>query len=127
MDASLDTDIIIHLYKSNKKELLFSSFDKLYIHEYLLRNEIQRKSNLVYEEVLFDVDNSRIEIIGNKELIKMGIKSLFENYKSEYYYLFDMGELYAIALAKAMGIAAFTSDDTKDFGPHDTLVILQFC
>ena len=56
MDASLDTDIIIHLYKSNKKELLFSSFDKLYIHEYLLRNEIQRKSNLVYEEVLFDVE-----------------------------------------------------------------------
>ena len=43
MDASLDTDIIIHLYKSNKKELLFSSFDKLYIHEYLLRNEIQKK------------------------------------------------------------------------------------
>jgi hypothetical protein len=33
-----------------------------------------------------------------------------------------MGELHAIALAKAMGIIAFVSDDTKDQGPHQTLV-----
>ena len=39
---------------------------------------------------LLDVDNSRLKL-GNKN--ENGIKSLFENYKSEYY-LFDMGELY---------------------------------
>jgi len=42
MDASLDTDIVIHLYKSNKRDLLFSFCDKLYMHEYLLENELKR-------------------------------------------------------------------------------------
>ncbi len=52
----------------------------------------------------------------------MGIQTLFERYKREYEYLFDRGELYALAMAKAMGIAAFVSDDTKEFGPHESLV-----
>ena len=42
MDASLDTDIVIHLYKSNKRDLLFSFCDKLYMHENLLENELKR-------------------------------------------------------------------------------------
>lgn len=37
-------------------------------------------------------------------------------------YIFDKGELQAVALAKAMGIAAFLSDDTKDFGTYQFLV-----
>ena len=37
-------------------------------------------------------------------------------------YLFYQGEIQAVALAKASGIAAFVSDDTKDFGPHQSLV-----
>ena len=52
----------------------------------------------------------------------MGVKGLFEEYKESNKFLFDNGKLHAIALAKAMGIAAFVSDDTKDFGPHETLV-----
>lgn len=49
MDASLDTDIVIHLYKSGKKELLYSSFHKLYIYDFLLEKEMQRKSISVYK------------------------------------------------------------------------------
>jgi hypothetical protein len=30
--------------------------------------------------------------------------------------------MYAVALAKAMGLVAFLSDDTKSFGPHEILV-----
>ncbi len=30
--------------------------------------------------------------------------------------------MYAVSLAKAMGLFAFVSDDTKEFGPHETLV-----
>lgn len=52
----------------------------------------------------------------------MGIKGLFENYLQDYKYLFDLGEIHALALAKAMGLVALLSDDTKDFGPHKTLV-----
>jgi hypothetical protein len=38
MDASLDTDIVIHLYKSGKKDLLLSSFDNALLKNQLLRN-----------------------------------------------------------------------------------------
>ena len=69
-----------------------------------------------------DLDEGRVEIISNKDLIEMGIKGLFEDYKRDFEYLFDRGELYVVSLAKTMGLFAFVSDDTKDFGPHETLV-----
>ena len=122
MDASLDTDIVIHLYKSEKKELLYSSFDKVYIYDFLLEKEMKRKSTSVYEEFKKDVEAGIVKVITNKDLIDMGIKKLFEDYKENNKYLFDQGELQAVALAKALGIAAFVSDDTKDFGPHQSLV-----
>ncbi len=122
MNASLDTDIVIHLYKSGKKDLLFSYFDDLFIYEYLLETEMQSKSKEVYEEFKKDIGTGRIKLITNADLIKLGIKGLFEEYKESNKYLFDIGELHAIALAKAMGIVAFVSDDTKDDGPHQTLV-----
>lgn len=122
MNASLDTDIVIHLYKSGKKDLLFSHFDNLFIYEYLLETEMQSKSKEVYEEVRKDIGTRRIKLITDADLIELGIKGLFEEYKESNKYLFDIGELHAIALAKAMGIAAFVTDDTKDDGPHQTLV-----
>ena len=122
MDASLDTDIVIHLYKSNKQELIFSSFNKLYMYDFLFENELRKRAYNIYERVKIDVTLEKIKIITNRDLINMGIKGLFEEYKDTNKYLFDQGELHAIALAKAMGIAAFVSDDTKDQGPHQTLV-----
>ncbi|MBE3570790.1 MAG: hypothetical protein IMW92_11955 [Bacillales bacterium] len=64
----------------------------------------------------------RIQMIRNKDLIDMGMKGLFEKYKRDDEYLFDNGELYAVSLAKAMGLAAFIFDDTKEYSPHETLV-----
>lgn len=122
MNASLDTDIIIHLYKSGKKDLLFSYFDELFIYEFLLEQEMKKKSSEVYDEFIKDVSLGKIKVIKNTDLIRMGIKGLFEEYVETNQYLFDRGELQAIALAKAMGIFAFVSDDTKEYGPHETLV-----
>lgn len=122
MNASLDTDIVIHLYKSGKKDLLFSCFDKLFIYEYLYETEMKTKSLQVYEEFKKDIESGRISLITNAKLVEMGIKGLFEEYKESNKYLFDIGELHAIALAKAMGIVAFVSNDTKEEGPHQTLV-----
>lgn len=122
MNASLDTDIVIHLYKSGKKDLLFSHFDELFIYEYLFKTEMKTKALEVYKEFKEDIKNQRIKLITNADLIEMGIKGIFEEYKENNKYLFDIGELHAIALAKAMGIVAFVSDDTKENGPHQTLV-----
>ena len=122
MDASIDTDIVIHLYRSGKKELLFSSFDHLYMFEYLKDVELQSKAPDIYTEFCEDVSANNIIIISDSELMELGIKALFDTYKLENDCLFDSGELHAIALAKAMGIFAFISDDTKSQGPHETLV-----
>ncbi len=122
MDASLDTDIVIHLYVSGRQELLFSSFDTLYMFDFLIERELKVKNDSVYDEVSKELEAGRIKMITVADLIAMGIKSLFDNYKRDFSTLFDQGELHAIALAKAMGIAAFVSDDTKAQGPHQTLV-----
>ena len=122
MDASLDTDIVIHLYRSGKKALLFSSFEQLFMYEYLKETELKTKAPDVYKEFCQDIESGNITIVNNAKLIEMDIKGLFENYKSKNECLFDQGELHAIALAQAMGIAAFVSDDTKSQGPHETLV-----
>jgi len=54
----------------------------------------------------------------------MGIKALFDEQYRDFKILFagDRGEAYAVALASVIGIEAFISDDTKDGGPHETLV-----
>ncbi|WP_069651045.1 hypothetical protein [Caloranaerobacter ferrireducens] len=122
MEASLDTDIIIHLYKSGKKDLFFSTFKKLYIYEYLVNVELKNNGSEIFDEFIKDVDEGRIIIITDKDLKNFGVKNLFDEYCEENRYLFDLGELYAIALAKAIGIAALVSDDTKKYGPHDTLL-----
>lgn len=122
MNGSLDTDIVIHLYLSEKQGLIFNFFDKVYMHEYLYEKELKRKSLIVYERFTSDIEKGLAEIITSKDLSDMGIKGIFEMYKRENEYLFDMGELYAISLAKSMGLLAFISNDTKEFGPHETLV-----
>lgn len=78
MDVSLDTDIVIYLYKSDKKDLLFSIYDQLYMHEYLLENELKRKSYLVHERFMKDVESVNINIISNSDLRGMGVKKLFD-------------------------------------------------
>lgn len=122
MKASLDTDITIHLYLSGKQDLMFSVFEKLFMHTYLYENELRRKAPSVYEMLKTDIDEGRVEIVRYRDLIEMDIENLFAEYKNDYKYLFDDGELYAVVLAKAMGIDAFVSDDTKDYGPHYSLV-----
>jgi predicted nucleic acid-binding protein len=121
MNASLDTDVVIHLYRTGKKDLLLM-FDSLYIYEYLVEEELKRKSRITYDEVMVDVAAEWIKIITRQDLIRLGVKGLFEQYLIDNKNLFDDGEMHAIALAQAMGLFALVSDDTKQFGPHDTLV-----
>jgi len=122
MKASIDTDVVIHLYLCDKQDLFFKVFDQLYMHEYLYEKELKTKSQSVFDKFSIDVSEGKVIIINNKDLIEMGVKGLFEIYKRDYDSLFDSGELHAVSLAKAMGLVAFVSDDTKEFGPHETLV-----
>lgn len=60
MKASLDTDVVIHLYLSNKQGLIYEFFDELYMHEYLYERELKKKSLQVYENLSADVEELEI-------------------------------------------------------------------
>ena len=40
MRASLDTNVIIHLYKAGFQELLFTRFEKLMVYEFIRSQEL---------------------------------------------------------------------------------------
>ena len=65
MNASIDTDVVIHLYLSDRQGLFFKIFDNLYMHEYLYENELKRKSSEVYKKFSVDVALGKIRIITN--------------------------------------------------------------
>jgi len=122
MDVSLDTDIVIHLYKAGMKDTLFCYFDKLYIYEYLLDKEMKIKSIDVYNEFLKDIEAGKIILIDKKYLARVGMLKSFDDKLYDFKTLFDFGEANAVALASVLGIAALVTDDTKEYGPHDSLV-----
>ena len=122
MDVSLDTDITIHLYNAGKEELLFKYFDKLYMHEFILENEIKNKSNDVYTKIITEMEAGKITKVTQRYLIDIGMKKSFADNLYDIKVLFDFGEANAVALAATLGIAALVTDDTKDNGPHDTIV-----
>lgn len=122
MDVSLDTDITIHLFTAGREDLLYQYFDKLYMHTFILEKEIKNKSIDVYQRIYEEKDAGKIIIVDQAYLIDIGMKISFENNLFDYKTLFDYGEANAVALAATMGIAALVTDDTKEHGPHDTLL-----
>lgn len=122
MTVSLDTDITIHLYHAGKEDLLFKYFNKLYMHEFILEREIRNKSTYVYKKIQEEQKAGRITVVDTKYLIRLGMKKVFEDQLADIKILFDFGEANAVALASVLGIAALVTDDTKDYGPHETLL-----
>lgn len=122
MDVSLDTDITIHLYNAGREDLLFEYFDKIYVHDFILEREIQNKSLEVYKKIKQEVEKGKIIVVTQRYLINIGMKPTFEEQLREIKDLFDFGEANAVALAKTLGISALVTDDTKQFGPHETLL-----
>ena len=48
MNVSVDTNVLIHFYKAKSKELLFSSFDKVYAYEYIIDAELSNNDKNGY-------------------------------------------------------------------------------
>lgn len=126
MKASLDTNVIIHLYSGNQQEILFDLFDEgLYIYEFLVNVELKNHGESIIPQFQKDVDAGRIKIVTDEWLRSCGIYTLFlEYYQNEeiLYAPSDKGEVFAIALAKTLGAMCIVTDDTKQFGPHATLM-----
>lgn len=76
----------------------------------------------IYAELINDISIGKVTAVDENYLSSIGMLSTFNDLVSEYRNLFDFGEVNAVALASTLGIAALVSDDTKEYGHHDTLV-----
>lgn len=126
MEASLDTNVIIHLYKANLQSVLFNRFQKLMVYEFIRNHEMvnhaEHKIIALFDQ---DVATGKIELITDQYLKSIGMYQVFLQHVKDHRILFDggdLGEVYAIAMAKTLGCICLVTDDIKERGPHYTLM-----
>ncbi len=86
-------------------------------------------SNHAGQEIidLFDKDvaDGKIELVTDKYLKSIEMYPMFLQHVKDHRILFDggdLGEVYAIAMAKTLGCICLVTDDIKERGPHYTLM-----
>lgn len=126
MDASLDTNVIIHLYNANYQSILFDRFETVKVYEFIRTYEMENHAS---PEVLDlfdkDVQAGKIELITYDYLKDIGMHNVFNNQVGDLRILFesgDLGEVYAIAMAKVLGCISLVTNDIKEYGPHYMLM-----
>lgn len=122
MEASLDTNVIIHLYTSNFQAILFNRFDKLKVYEFIRNHEMENHASQEIIELFDkDVQAGKIELITDTYLKEIGMYNVFIAHVQDMRTLFDigdLGEVYAIAMAKTLGCISLVTGDIKEYGPH---------
>lgn len=130
MRASLDTNVIIHLYRANMQIILFDIFkDGLFIYEQIRNIELEHHGKAVLEAVDADIEVGKIELYTNAKLKEQGVYRIFENNVKDNRWLYmsgDLGEVYAISLAQTIGAYSLVTDDIKQGGPYMSLVHLDY-
>jgi len=126
MEASIDTNVIIHLYKANLQSVLFNRFEKLKVCEFIRNHEM---INHAGQDIIYlfdkDVEDGKIEIVTDQYLKSIRMYQVFLQHVKDLRILFDvrdLGEVYAIAIAKTLGCTCLVTDDIKERGPHYTLM-----
>ncbi len=130
MRASLDTNVIIHFYKSGLQEKLFTFFDEgVFLYEQIRYIELEHHGKEVLSRLDSDIDSGRIVLFTDQKLRDLAVYKIFENNVKENRMLYgtgDMGEVYAISLAQTLGAYALVTDDTKQGGPYMSLLQLDY-
>lgn len=118
--ASLDTNILIHLWRSQTEDMLKQMFTKVYVHQWLLDKEIKNHAEELLGKIIDSMDDGFVEPINDAILKQQGLYQAFDRelkLLSPFFSGGDTGEGYAIALAKVYGIPAVVTNDTKIEGP----------
>ncbi|MDD4047326.1 MAG: hypothetical protein PHI90_00590 [Clostridia bacterium] len=126
MEASLDTNVIIHLYKAGFQDILFCRFEKLKVYKFIREHEMKNHASpKIIEMFDKDVKDGKIELITDEYLKKIDVYNIFNYHVKDIRMLFDgggLGEVYAIAMAETLGCVSLVTDDIKQYGPHYTLM-----
>ena len=78
MDASLDTNVIIHLYKANLQSVIFNRFEKLRVYEFIRKHEmINHAGQDIIGQFDKDVTEGNIELVTNQYLKSIGMYQVF--------------------------------------------------
>jgi len=126
VEASLDTNVIIHLYEAGFQNILFSRFEKLKVYEFIRNHEMKNHARPEIIEMFDkDVQDGKIELITDEYLRSIRMHNIFNFHVNDIRILFDggdLGEVYAIAMAKTLGCVSLVTDDIKEYGPYYTLM-----
>lgn len=126
MRASLDTNVIIHLYRAGLQNILFDLFvDGVFIYEQIHDVELDHHGRDVLGKVDADIESGKIEVYTDQNLKDMAVYKIFESNVNENRWLYgtgDLGEVYAISLAQTLGAYSLVTDDTKQGGPYMSLL-----
>lgn len=129
MRASLDTNVIIHLYQADMQSILFDVFkDGLFIYEQIRNVELEHHGQMVIEAVDADIQAGKLELYTDEKLKEQGVYNIFESYFTDNRWLYtpkDLGEVYAISLAQTIGAYSLVTDDIKQGGPYMSLMQLD--
>ena len=127
MNASLDTNTIIHFYRAGCQNILFEYFDSIYLCDQVYSIELKNHGQDILSNVELDIQAGKLELFSQERMSREGILRLFEEhteYQEILYNQGDRGEAHAIALPKILGTCCLVTDDTKYGGPYKSL--LQF-
>ncbi len=96
------------------------------MYEFIRTQELKKHADPAILEMFDkDVASGKIELVTDAYLREIGMFIIFLSHVKELRILFegsDLGEVYAISMAKTLGCISLVTDDIKERGPHYTLM-----
>ena len=130
MKASLDTNVMIHLYRAGRQQILFDFFEEgVFIYEQIRSVELEHHGQDILESVDADIASGKLKIYTREKLKSQSVLKMFQNNVDENRLLYgtgDLGEVYAISLAQTIGAYSLVTDDIKPGGPYMFLLQLEY-
>ena len=130
MRASLDTNVLIHVYRAGLEDILFDFFtDDVFIYEQIRKIELEHHGQDILDRVDADIKSGKIKVYTNETLKKQAVLRIFETNVNENKLLYgsgNLGEVYAISLAQTIGAYSLVTDDIKQGGPYMSLMQLEY-
>lgn len=130
MRASLDTNVLIHVYRAGLEDILFDFFaDGVFIYEQIRKIELEHHGQDILDKVDADIESGKIEVYTNESLKQQAVLKIFETNVNENKLLYgsgNLGEVYAISLAQTIGAYSLVTDDIKQGGPYMSLLQMEY-